>query len=330
MHHIASDGWSIGVFVQELTALYNAYAQGQPTTLASLPIQYADFAIWQRQWLQGDVLQSQLDYWQKQLKDAPTLLPLPTDRPRGAVQTFAGAHQEFALSVELTQKLTKLSQQQGCTLFMTLLAAFDTLLYRYTGVADILVGTPIANRDRSEIEGLIGFFVNTLVLRTDLSGNPSFYELLGRVREMAMEAYTHQDLPFEMLVEALQPERDLSHAPLFQVDFLLQNDPLSTVELTGLTVSSLPIETAMAKFDLTLAMQNTPTGLVGVWEYNTDLFDHSTIERMTGHFVTLLEAVVAYPQKRINQLPLLTAFEQQQLLVPLINVSINYLSSKQN
>ncbi len=315
MHHIVSDGWSIGVFVQELTALYNAYAQGQPATLAPLPIQYADFAIWQRQWLQGDVLQSQLDYWQKQLKDAPTLLPLPTDRHRGAVQTFAGAHQEFVLSVELTQKLTKLSQQQGCTLFMTLLAAFDTLLYRYTGVADILVGTPIANRDRSEIEGLIGFFVNTLVLRTDLSGNPSFNELLGRVREMAMDAYAHQDLPFEMLVEALQPERDLSHAPLFQVDFLLQNDPLSTVELTGLTVSSLPIETAMAKFDLTLAMQNTPSGLVGVWEYNTDLFDHSTIERMTGHFVTLLEAVVVNPQQRIAQLPLLTAFEQQQLLV---------------
>ena len=324
MHHIVSDGWSIGVFVQELTALYNAYAQGQPATLAPLPIQYADFAIWQRQWLQGDVLQSQLDYWQKQLKDAPTLLPLPTDRPRGAVQTFAGAHQEFALSVELTQKLTKLSQQQGCTLFMTLLAAFDTLLYRYTDVADILVGTPIANRDRSEIEGLIGFFVNTLVLRTDLSGNPSFNELLGRVREMAMDAYAHQDLPFEMLVEALQPERDLSHAPLFQVDFLLQNDPLSTVELTGLTVSSLPIETAMAKFDLTLAMQNTPTGLLGVWEYNTDLFDHSTIERMTGHLITLLEAVVVNPQERIAQLPLLTAFEQQQLLVEWNDTQADY------
>jgi len=324
MHHIVSDGWSIGVFVQELTALYNAYVQGQPTTLTRLPIQYADFAIWQRQWLQGDVLQRQLDYWQKQLKDAPTLLPLPTDRPRGAVQTFAGAHQEFALSVELTQKLTKLSQQQGCTLFMTLLAAFDTLLYRYTGVADILVGTPIANRDRSEIEGLIGFFVNTLVLRTDLLGNPSFNELLGRVREMAMDAYAHQDLPFEMLVEALQPERDLSHAPLFQVDFLLQNDPLSTVELTGLTVSSLPIETAMAKFDLTLAMQNTPTGLLGVWEYNTHLFDHSTMERMTGHFVTLLEAVVVNPQERIDQLPLLTAFEQQQLLVEWNDTQADY------
>jgi amino acid adenylation domain-containing protein len=328
MHHIVSDGWSIGVFVQELTALYNAYAQGQPATLARLPIQYADFAIWQRQWLQGDVLQSQLDYWQKQLKDAPTLLPLPTDRPRGAVQTFAGAHQEFALSVELTQKLTKLSQQQGCTLFMTLLAAFDTLLYRYTGVADILVGTPIANRDRSEIEGLIGFFVNTLVLRTDLSGNPSFNDLLGRVRFMAMDAYAHQDLPFEMLVEALQPERDLSHAPLFQVDFLLQNDPLSTVELTGLTVSSLPIETAMAKFDLTLAMQNTPTGLLGVWEYNTDLFDHSTIERITGHFVTLLEAVVVNPQERIAQLPLLTAFEQQQLLVEWNDTQADYPFNK--
>ncbi|KYC42726.1 non-ribosomal peptide synthetase [Scytonema hofmannii PCC 7110] len=324
MHHIVSDGWSIGVLVSELTTLYNAYARGQSPNLAPLPIQYADFALWQRQWLQGDVLQSQLDYWQKQLADAPTLLALPTDRPRPAQQTFAGAHQEFTLSVELTQKLTKLSQEQGCTLFMTLLAAFDTLLYRYTGQSDILVGTPIANRNRNEIEGLIGFFVNTLVLRTDLSANPSFNELLTRVRLMAMDAYAHQDLPFEMLVEALQPERDLSHSPLFQVDFLLQNDPLSTVELTGLTVSSLLIDTAMAKFDLTLAMQNTANGLVGVWEYNTDLFNHTTIERMTGHFVTLLEAVATDPSERIDQLPILTAVEQQQLLVEWNDTQADY------
>ncbi|QLE39947.1 amino acid adenylation domain-containing protein [Nostoc sp. C052] len=328
MHHIVSDGWSIGVFVSELTALYNAYAQGHLSPLAPLLIQYADFAIWQRQWLQGDVLQSQLDYWQEQLKDAPTLLPLPTDRPRPAVQTFAGVHHEFALSAELTQKLTKLSQEQGCTLFMTLLAAYDTLLYRYTGVADILVGTPIANRDRPETERLIGFFVNTLVLRTELSGNPSFNELLTRVRSMAMEAYSHQNLPFEMLVEALQPERDLSHSPLFQVDFLLQNDPLSTIDLTGLTVSSLPIDTAMAKFDLTLAMENTANGLVGVWEYNTDLFDHSTIERMRSHFLTLLEAVVANPQERIDQLPLLTAVEQQQILVEWNDTGADYPGDK--
>ncbi len=324
MHHVVSDGWSIGVFVQELSALYNAYSQGQPSPLAPLPIQYADFAIWQRHWLQGNVLQSQLSYWQQQLASAPALLSLPTDRPRPSVQTFTGAYQEFALSVELTNGLTQLSQQQGATLFMTLLAAFDTLLYRYTGVADILVGSPIANRNRSEIEGLIGFFINTLVLRTDLSGNPSFSELLTRVREMAMDAYSHQDLPFEMLVETLQPQRDLSHTPLFQVMFVLQNAPISTIELTGLTISLLPTESATAKFDLTLAMQNTPTGLVGVWEYNTDLFDAGTIERMTDHFVTLLEGIVANPQQPISQLPLLTEFEQQQLLVEWNDTQVDY------
>ncbi|MEH2230338.1 MAG: non-ribosomal peptide synthase/polyketide synthase [Nostoc sp.] len=324
MHHIVSDGWSMGVFVQELAALYSAYSQGQTSPLAPLPIQYADFAIWQRQWLQGDILQKQLSYWEKQLADAPALLSLPTDRPRPAVQTFAGATQQFELSIELTSKLTKLSQEQGVTLFMTLLAAFDTLLYRYTEQEDILVGTPIANRNRGEIEGLIGFFVNTLVLRTDLSGNPSFSELLNRVRQMAMEAYSHQDLPFEMLVETLQPERDLSHAPLFQVDFLLQNDPLSQVELAGLNVTSLPIESATAKFDLTLAMAIAPTGMVGVWEYNTDLFDASTIARMAGHFVTLLEAIVENPQQQISQLPMLTTVEQQQLFIQWNDTQADY------
>ncbi|MEQ8464529.1 non-ribosomal peptide synthase/polyketide synthase [Coleofasciculus sp. E1-EBD-02] len=315
MHHIVSDGWSTGVFVQELTALYNAYSQGQPSPLTPLPIQYADFAIWQREWLQGDVLESQLSYWSNQLADAPALLELPTDRPRPAVQTFAGAHQRFTLSAQLTKKLTQLSQEQGVTLFMTLLAAFDTLLYRYTGQEDILVGSPIANRNQSEIEGLIGFFVNTLVLRTNLEGNPSFNELLSRVREMATEAYTHQDLPFEMLVEALQPERDLSYTPLFQVMFVLDNNPWDSIELTGLTVNPRPIEWAIAKFDLSLSMQTTASGLVGVWEYNTDLFDSSTIERMVNHWVILLEGIVANPQAPISQLPLLTEGERQTLLI---------------
>jgi amino acid adenylation domain-containing protein/non-ribosomal peptide synthase protein (TIGR01720 family) len=337
MHHIVSDGWSMGVFVEELAALYNAYSEGKASLrdatrsllpLVPLPIQYADFALWQRNWLQGDVLQSQLSYWQQQLKDAPTFLPLPTDRPRPAVQSFAGAYQGFALSKELTTKLTKLSQQQGVTLFMTLLASFNILLYRYTGQSDILVGTPIANRDRSEIEGLIGFFVNTLVLRTDISGNPSFEELLSRIRSMAMDAYTHQDLPFEMLVEALQPERDLSHTPLFQVMFVLQNAPISHLELAGLEVSSLPIEITTAKFDLTLTMENTATGLIGGWEYNTDLFDASTIERMIGHFVTMLEAIVANPQERISQLPLLTQPEKQQLLVEWNDTRVDYQEDK--
>ncbi|MBE9229223.1 amino acid adenylation domain-containing protein, partial [Phormidium sp. LEGE 05292] len=315
MHHIVSDGWSIGVFVAELTALYNAYTLQQQSPLSPLPIQYTDFAIWQREWLQGEVLQTQLSYWQNQLADAPPLLSLPTDRPRPAVQTYQGAHQEFALSAELTQKLTILSQEQGVTLFMTLLAAFDTLLYRYSGQTDIVVGSPIANRNKSEIEGLIGFFVNTLVLRTDLSNNPSFAQLLDRVREVSLAAYTHQDLPFEMLVEALQPERDLGHTPLFQVMFILQNAPLPELELGELTLSPIDLESAIAKFDLTLSMQSTPTGLVGMWEYNTDLFDGSTIERMTGHLVTLLEAIVTNPETPISQLPMLTSSEQQQLLV---------------
>jgi amino acid adenylation domain-containing protein len=315
MHHIISDGWSMGVLREELALLYNAYSQGQPSPLELMPVQYADFAVWQRQWLHGEVLDSQLNYWQHQLADAPQFLPLPTDRPRPAVQRFRGAHSTFALSPELSQGLTQLSQQQGVTLFMTLLAAFDTLLYRYTGQADILVGSPIANRNRQELEGLIGFFINTLVLRTDLSGNPSFNELLVRVREMALGAYAHQDLPFEMLVEVLQPQRDLSHTPLFQVMFVLQNAPVSPMELTGLTVSPVVVQSATAKFDLTLAIENTPDGLVGVWEYNTDLFDPGTIDRMMGHLVTLLEGIVANPSQRIAQLPLLTAVEQQQLLV---------------
>jgi len=328
MHHVVSDAWSINVLIQELAALYNAYSQGQFPSLAPLPIQYADFAIWQRDWLQGDVLQSQLIYWQQQLANAPALLSLPTDRTRPAVQTFAGAYQQFALSIELTDRLVKLSQEQGCTLFMTLLAAYDILLYRYTGQSDILVGSPIANRNRNEIEVLIGFFVNTLVMRTDLAGNPSFSELLTRVREVALSAYAHQDLPFEMLVEALQPERDISHTPLFQVMFVLQNAPMSALELTGLTVTPLMTEAVTAKFDLTLSMQNTATGLVGVWEYNTDLFDASTIKRMSSHFVTLLEGIVTNPQQQISQLPLLTEVEQQQLLVEWNNTQVDYPGDK--
>ncbi|MBD2435190.1 non-ribosomal peptide synthetase [Nostoc sp. FACHB-110] len=324
MHHIVSDGWSMGVFSQELVALYNAYSQGQESPLAPLSIQYADFALWQRQWLQGEVLQSQLSYWEQQLKDAPTLLSLPTDRPRPAVQTYNGSSQEFALTLELTHQLTKLSQEQGVTLFMTLLAAYNTLLYRYTGQEDILVGSPIANRDRSEIEGLIGFFVNTLVLRTDLAGNPSFNELLSRVRDVAMAAYSHQNLPFEMLVEALQPERDLSHTPLFQVMFALQNAPASELELTGLNVSPLPVKLTTSRFDLTLIMENSPTGLMGLWEYSTDLFDASTIERMTSHLVTLLEGIVANPEQQISQLPLLTQPEQQKLLVEWNDTKVDY------
>ncbi|MGI8503151.1 MAG: condensation domain-containing protein, partial [Hassallia sp.] len=223
IHHIVSDGWSTGILIHELMTLYKADDGGQPYNLPELPIQYVDFAVWQRQWLQGEVLNTQLNYWKQKLGGDLPVLELPTDRPRPAIQTYRGTTQSFILSHSLTAALKNLSQQQEVTLFMTLLAAFKTLLYRYTGAVDILVGSPIANRNQLGLEGLIGFFVNTLVLRTDLSGNPTFVELLQRSREVALEAYDHQDLPFEKLVDELQLARDLSYTPLFQVMFTLQN-----------------------------------------------------------------------------------------------------------
>lgn len=313
MHHIVSDGWSTGILIKELTALYQAFSNNVPCILPELPIQYADFAVWQRQWLQGEVLQTQLNYWKQKLGGTLPVLDLPTDRPRRAIQTDRGAIASLKLSESLSQALKTLSQQQGVTLFMTLLAAFKLLLYRYTQQTDIIVGTPIANRNRSEIEGLIGFFVNTLVLRTDLAGHPSFRELLGRVREVTLGAYTHQDLPFEQLVEELQPERDLSHNSLFQVMFILQNAPTETLQLPGLTISPLAVESQTANFDLTLSMVETEQGLSGWFEYNTDLFDASTISRMIGHFQTLLTGIVANPDQRLSELPILTATEKHQL-----------------
>ncbi|WP_375511247.1 amino acid adenylation domain-containing protein, partial [uncultured Nostoc sp.] len=315
LHHIVFDAWSVGVLMRELATIYSALCNNLSPELPELQIQYGDFAIWQRQWLQTEVLQRQLNYWQQLLKNAPSLLELPTDRPRPAIQTFRGARQHIKLSIELSEALANFSKQEKATLFTTLFTAFVTLLYRYIGSDDILVGTPIANRDRFETEDLIGFFVNTLVLRTDLSGNPSFKQLLSRVRKLMSQAYAHSDLPFEELVKALQPERDLSHTPLFQVMFLLQNASVSQVDLTGLTVSPLVTERTTAKFDLTLFMENTTTGLVSTWEYNTDLFDPGIIERMAGHFVTLLSGIVANPKEQISQLPLLTKPEQRELLV---------------
>jgi hypothetical protein len=281
MHHIVSDGWSRGVFYRELSMLYQAYTQGNPSPLSELPIQYADFAVWQRQWLQGEVLENQLSYWKKQLAGAPALLHLPTDRPRPAVQSYRGAVQSIDLSQELTQGLQALSARQGVTLFMTLLAAFQTLLYRYTGQSDIVVGSPIANRNRAEIEGLIGFFVNTLVLRTDLSGNPPFKELLTRVRETALGAYTHQDLPFEKLVENCTPTHPQPIA-LVQVLFVLQNAPDTAVSLR-------PNSRLGRHRTAKLVIASMQPGGRGTLEYSTDLFDEATIKR-TGHFQTLRKA----------------------------------------
>jgi amino acid adenylation domain-containing protein len=314
LHHIVSDGWSMGVLVREVATLYEAYAVGTESPLKELNLQYGDYAVWQREWLRGEVLDQQLAYWRKQLAGAPPVLELPADRPRPQVQTFRGAALPFKLSKELAEELRALSRREGVTLYMTLLAGLQTLLARYTGQEDISTGTPIANRRRGEIENLIGFFVNTLVLRTDLSGNPTFHELVQRVKETALGAYAHQDVPFEMLVEVLQPERSMSYTPLFQVLFVLQNTPQEKLELPGLTVDLLDIDSGTAKFDLMLSLEESEEGLEGTCEYSTDLFDEGTIRRLLGHFETLLEGAVKNPDEHLSQLPLLPQAERRQLL----------------
>ena len=327
MHHIVSDGWSTGVLFRELAALYGAFSTNRPSPFPRMPIQYADFAHWQRRWLQGENLESQLVYWKKQLAYLP-VLELPTDRARPAIQSYRGARQSLTLSKGLTEELRALSRREGATLFMTLLAAFKILLYRYTGQDDIVVGTPIANRNRSEIEGLIGFFVNTLLLRTDLSDNPSVKGLLGRLRDVALGAYAHQDLPFERLVEELQPERDLSRNPLSQIMFALQNAPQEALKLSGLALSPLEVDSGTAKFDLSLSMIEAAEGLRGLLEYNTDLFDAATIARLLGHFRTLLEGIVTNPNQRLLDLPILTEPEQHRLLVEWNDTQATYPKDK--
>ncbi|MDK3158298.1 amino acid adenylation domain-containing protein [Kamptonema cortianum] len=324
MHHIASDGWSRGILVQELAVLYRAFCQNQHSPLPELPLQYADFAVWQRQWLQGEVLASQLAYWQQQLAGVSSLLALPTDFPRPVVQRYQGKVRVLSFSLELSRALKTLSQQTGSTLFMVLLAVFNLLLSRYTRSTDIVVGSPIANRNRAEIEGLIGFFVNTLVLRTDVSGNPTFRELLARVREVTLGAYAHQDLPFEQLVEVLKPERHLSHAPLFQVMFSLQNAANVQMEWPGLKQSPVELTSHHAKFDLNVSLEETPTGLVARFEYNTDLFQAATIDRMAGHLQQLCAEVVAQPDACLSTFSLLSPAEQHQLLVEWNNTQVDY------
>jgi non-ribosomal peptide synthetase component F/thioesterase domain-containing protein/acyl carrier protein len=324
IHHIVCDGWSMAVLIREIAVLYTAFCSGKPSPLPELPIQYADFANWQRQCLTGDFLQSHLSYWLKQLSNYPPLLQLPTNRPRLAIQSFRGATQSFSLSTDLTEALKELSQQAGTTLFMTLLAAFKTLLYRYSGQEDILVGSAIANRNRTDLEGLIGLFANTLVLRTNLTDNLSFRELLYQVRECTLSAYTHQDLPFEYLVEKLQPERNPSYNPLFQVMFVLQNSPTEKLKLPSLNLSFLKLENQTAKFDLSLSMADNESGLEGSLEYNSDLFDADTIYRMVEHLRILLTGIINNPEQRLCDLPLLSAAEQQQLLVLWNNTKVDY------
>ena len=322
-HHIASDAWSMGIFTRELWTLYDAYANGRTSPLEELPVQYADYAVWQREWLQGEVLESQLSYWRKQLENLP-MLNLPTDRPRPAQQSYLGARQPITLSESLTAAVNELSKREGVTQFMTLLAAFYVLLYRYSGQEDVVVGSPIANRNRTEIEGLIGFFVNTLILRVDLSGTPTFKELLLRVRDVCLAAYAHQDLPFERLVQELQPERDVSRNPLFQVMFVLQNAPRSLAKISDLGFRQIETEHERSQFDLSLFLRERDGKVIGFFEYSTDLFGCATIERMAGHFQMLLEGIVADPDQSISTIPLITEAERHQLLVEFNDTAAEY------
>jgi amino acid adenylation domain-containing protein/non-ribosomal peptide synthase protein (TIGR01720 family) len=313
VHHIVSDGWSLGVLTRELTVLYESFSRRGPSPLPELPIQYADFAVWQRDWLKDSVLEEQLSYWKRHLADLP-MLQLPTDRPRSAAPTYRGARLYFAVPKAVTQKLRSLSQREGTTMFMTLLAAFQTLLSRYTGQEDIVVGTDIANRNRSELEGLIGFFINQLVMRSDLSGDPSFLELLARVRRVVLEAQAHQDLPFERLVEELRPERSLSIHPLFQVKLVFQNTPPASLELSHVALRQVSVESGRSNFDITLSLTESDEGIFGLAEYSTDLFDAVTVERMMGHYQRLLAEIARDPAQSVAALPLLSAAETQQLL----------------
>ncbi|PYV90774.1 MAG: non-ribosomal peptide synthetase, partial [Acidobacteria bacterium] len=313
IHHIVSDGWSMGVLHQELFTLYEAFIHGQSSPLSELPIQYADFAVWQRQYLQGDLLAEQLDYWREQLKDLTTL-DLPTDRPRPPMQTFTGATHEIHLPLTIIKDLNLLVRKEGATPFMTLLAAFQTLLHRYGGQDDIVVGTPIAGRTRVEVEGLIGFFVNMLVLRTDASGDPTFRELLKRVKKVALGAYAHQDIPFEKVVEELHPRRDPSRNPLFQVAFALQNTPRPSPPFSGLKVSTIAAYRNI-RFDLEVHLTEVDDGLHGLFVYNTRLFEAQAIARMARHFRSVLEGIAENPELRLSELPMLTPEERHQLLV---------------
>ncbi|HMG73720.1 MAG TPA: amino acid adenylation domain-containing protein, partial [Pyrinomonadaceae bacterium] len=314
MHHIVSDGWSMGVLFKEIATLYSSFLRGEASPLEELAIQYADYAVWQREHLSGDLLEEQMDYWRKQLAGVPAVLPLPIDRARPTVQSYRGSAVKVSLDAETASAMRELSRREGVTLFMLLLAAFDVLLWRWTAETDVVVGTPIANRTRAELEGLIGFFVNTLPLRVSLAGNPSFRELVNKVREVCLGAYSHQELPFEKLVEEIAPERNLSHTPLFQVMLSLQNVPIEEVNLPGLKLSMLETENSTTKFDLQLALGETETGVHGSLHFNTDLFERATVERLAGHLATLLESAIANPDQRIAELPLLTPAERHQLL----------------
>ncbi|HZD07452.1 MAG TPA: condensation domain-containing protein, partial [Candidatus Limnocylindrales bacterium] len=315
MHHIVSDGWSMGVLVRELNALYGAYRRGEADPLPDLEIQYADYAVWQRQWIEGDILQQQASYWKTTLAGAPALLELPTDHPRPIRQDFVGGFVELVLDEQLTAALKNLSRRQGTTLYMTLLAGWAILLARLSGQQDVVIGSPVANRGRAEIENLIGFFVNTLALRLDLSGSPSISELLEQTKAQSLAAQRHQDIPFEQVVELAEPARSLAHSPLFQVMFAWQNAAEARLELPGLEVQPLPsVSHRVAKFDLTLQLQEVGDTIGGFIEYTSALFEAASVHRYIGYFLALLKAMVADDAQTIDRLPMLSEGEREQVL----------------
>ncbi|MBD2786470.1 AMP-binding protein, partial [Xenorhabdus sp. DI] len=313
-HHIISDGWSIGVLVHELEALYRAELDNTDALLPPLPIQYADYTVWQRNWLQGEVLTQQRDFWHAQLEGAPALLTLPTDRPRPAVQTYAGNRLSVQFDTDLLASLKSIGQHHNTTLFMVVLTAWSIVLARLSGQEEVVIGTPVANRPHKELEGLMGFFVNTLALRVTLSDNLSVADLLNQVRERALAAYAHQDFPFEQVVETLQPERSLSHSPIFQVMLALNNIPAKTFTLPDLQLAPIELIRHSAHFDMTLSLTETEAGLLGELEYALDLFDAATIERMMGYLHQVLAAMVDDATQPVARLPLLSAAERRQIL----------------
>ncbi len=328
LHHVVAEGWSVALLFGELERLYAAFLEGQASPLEPLPIQYADYARWQRQRMRGDALDGELEYWRRQLAGELPVIKLPSDRPRPPVKTFGGAWCSLRLPPELVQATSALARSQGVTLFMVMLATYQTLLHRYSGQSDILVGSPIAGRNRAEAEQLIGVFINTLVMRTDLSGKPTFEQLLGRVRETAVGAFSHQEIPFEHIIKKLRPDRHLSHTPVFQVMFAMQNTPLPALELAGLAPGRVLdpslVHNGTTKVDLAMFVEQSGDGLDVGCEYSTDLFDSATIERLLGHYQTLLAAAVAAPSERLSRLPLLTEAERHQLAVEWNDTATRY------
>ncbi len=328
LHHIASDGWSRSVLVRELVEIYASYKDGREAVLPLLPIQYADYSIWQRKYLQGEVLGDKLGYWKAKLEDVSPL-QLPTDYSRPGIQSSRGAMQGFKISQGLTAQLTAISHHHGATLYMTLLAAFKVLLYRYSGQEDICVGTPVAGRNQQELEGLIGFFINTLALRSRVTGDKPFIEMLQEIKGTTLEAYAHQEVPFEKVVDAVVKSRDMGRSPLFQVLFSLQNTPdIPELKFGGLSLTSEIQERATSKFDLSFMLNETSTGIQGAVEYNTDLYKEGTIGGMIGHYMNLLEAIMAAPEAPIGRLNMLGAPEEEQLLREFNDTALAYPKDK--